>query len=1266
MQFITDGPDIPDALLEAHEEGRVVFFCGAGISYPAGLPGFKGLVDKIYQRVGETPTDIEKAAYARKHYDATLDLLERRLGSGTIIRSKLKEVLQPDLLRNRATDTHTALLQLAHNREGVLRLVTTNFDRIFEDISEYNEPSINTYAAPMLPVPKNSSWNGLVYLHGLLPKEDEGALQHLILTSGDFGRAYLTERWASRFVSELFRNYVVCFVGYSINDPVLRYMMDALAADRTLGEIIPQAYALGEYRSSQKSIKKTEWEAKGVIPILYKLRPGRNPHSLLHNTMKTWAKVHQEGTLGREHIITEYALARPSDNTPQDDFVGRMLWALSHESGLPAKRFAEFNPVPSLDWLEVFSEERYQHEDLSRFGVPPHSDVDHKLRFNLVCRPASYNHAPLMSLVSMGHSYSQWDDIMYYLGCWLVRHLNDSSLIIWFAERGGQLHDRLSRMIENELDRLAQLKRDKKTAELEDIRSNSPNAIPSSLMQILWRLLLTGRVKSPRSDIDIYHWRKRLKRDGITTSLRFKLRELLAPMITLKKSFHREEADDNEETPKSLRQLVEWKLVLTANHIRSIFRDLKNKQWRKVLPELLDEFQQLLCDTLDLCSELGEADQHDDRSIWDMPSISQHQQNHDFRDWVVLIELLRDAWLETLKSNPARATKIAQEWFKLPYPTFKRLALFGAKHDECIEPNRWVGWLTIDDAWWLWSANTRREVMRLLVLQGAKLPQGIKSNLEIAIIIGPPRAMYRDDIESARWRRLVDRSVWLRLAKLLEGGSKLGDSAAQRYNELSATYPEWELASNESDEFSHWMSGTGDQGYEENLNVNIAPNKRQKLVTWLQQTQDERHPFDRDTWRETCKRHPANTGFALFDLAAKGIWLTERWNEAFHAWTEPKRPRLTWRCLAPLMKTMPNEELQKLGQSITWWLEAVSKSMDQHEDIFFDLCNRVLQLSYEDGEDTDSPVTRAINHPIGNITGALLKLWLKRNPSDNDSLPSDIEPFFSELCDITVKRFRHGRVLLASRLIPLFRVDPNWTKTHLLPLFDWNSDAIEAKASWEGFLWAPRIYWPLLLAFKTQFLDTVHHYEELGEHNRQFAKLLTYAALSPGDGYTTQDFQTAFSILPQNALNEAAQIFPQALESAGEQREDYWKNRIKPFWQNVWPKSINLLSDNIVSSLARMSIAARGEFPAALSTVLHWLRPIEDINYVMHVLHETDLATRFPEDTLKLLGTIVDNPIWVPKELKQCLEAILLKDPKLKEDHIYRRLNELVRQRDVL
>ena len=65
MQFVTNGPDIPDALLQAHEEGRVVFFCGAGISYPAGLPGFKGLVEQIYRLNGTALSDIEREAFER-------------------------------------------------------------------------------------------------------------------------------------------------------------------------------------------------------------------------------------------------------------------------------------------------------------------------------------------------------------------------------------------------------------------------------------------------------------------------------------------------------------------------------------------------------------------------------------------------------------------------------------------------------------------------------------------------------------------------------------------------------------------------------------------------------------------------------------------------------------------------------------------------------------------------------------------------------------------------------------------------------------------------------------------------------------------------------------------------------------------------------------------------------------------------------------------------------------------------------------------------
>ena len=139
----------------------------------------------------------------------------------------------------------------------------------------------------------------------------------------------------------------------------------------------------------------------------------------------------------------------------------------SDKSGLPAKRFADFNPVPSLDWLlEAFSDERFQYSDLARFGVPPRDEVDTKLRFSMIRRPAPYDRASRMLLAFGGTTNSRWDDVMFHLARWLVRHLDDPRLVIWIAQRGGQLHDDWQRRIEDELDRFALLERDGKTAEL--------------------------------------------------------------------------------------------------------------------------------------------------------------------------------------------------------------------------------------------------------------------------------------------------------------------------------------------------------------------------------------------------------------------------------------------------------------------------------------------------------------------------------------------------------------------------------------------------------------------------------------------------------------------------------------------------------------------------------------------------------------------------------------------------------------------------------
>jgi len=88
---------------------------------------------------------------------------------------------------------------------------------------------------------------------------------------------------------------------------------------------------------------------------------------------------------------------------------------------------------------------------------------------------------------------------------------------------------------------------------------------------------------------------------------------------------------------------------------------------------------------------------------------------------------------------------------------------------------------------------------------------------------------------------------------------------------------------------------------------------------------------------------------------------------------------------------------------------------------------------------------------VGHVTKALLSWWYRNELEDGQQLPAMIKPTFTELCNVKIGKYRHGRLLLAFNVITLFRVDEDWTKQHLLGLFDWRHSEVEARNAWEGF-----------------------------------------------------------------------------------------------------------------------------------------------------------------------------------------------------------------------
>ena len=252
------GPNIPVSFLNRLQDDEIVFFCGAGVSMPSKLPDFKGLVQGLYSAFG---MEFDER---RDDYDRMLEELESNYSG---VREKVRSILEPDEEVSRCQlENHQNLLRLAavQDEDGVgrVRLVTTNFDNRFSlAADELTGLSVTLDDAPKLPMPEDGKeWASLVHLHGRIAADDR-TLKSLVLTSSDFGRAYLIQGWARRFIAQLLREWHVVFVGYSINDPPMRYLMDAAAAIRQRNpKAFRDSYAFVPCETGREEEERTGWK----------------------------------------------------------------------------------------------------------------------------------------------------------------------------------------------------------------------------------------------------------------------------------------------------------------------------------------------------------------------------------------------------------------------------------------------------------------------------------------------------------------------------------------------------------------------------------------------------------------------------------------------------------------------------------------------------------------------------------------------------------------------------------------------------------------------------------------------------------------------------------------------------------------------------------------------------------------------------------------------------------------------------------------------
>lgn len=172
--------------------------------------------------------------------------------------------------------------------DGRPRLVTTNFDTLFERAwVKATGRRLPSSAGPGMPPVRSHEFSGILHIHGRL--EDKGlGLERtdLVLTAPNFGEAYMRNGWASRTIYDLLRRYTIGLIGYSADEPPIRYMLEATEEGRLNFPDLKPAYAFVPDELDDEGSTRELWRAKGLYPIIYE--PGAT-HEPLYDALREWA-----------------------------------------------------------------------------------------------------------------------------------------------------------------------------------------------------------------------------------------------------------------------------------------------------------------------------------------------------------------------------------------------------------------------------------------------------------------------------------------------------------------------------------------------------------------------------------------------------------------------------------------------------------------------------------------------------------------------------------------------------------------------------------------------------------------------------------------------------------------------------------------------------------------------------------------------------------------------------------------------------------------
>lgn len=1243
-----------------------MFLCGAGVSIPSGMPDFVDLARYVIEFFDPPAHSAIMAAFrpwlvdrsaANTPLDQIFNLLHLEYGKNEV-NALVSERLGTSLGVEDCGREHGLIKRISSSQGGIPQIVTTNFDRLFEVGPEGEK--LKRYEPPAFPdLSFGSKMEGITYLHGRLV--DAGSESHpYVLSSADFGRAYLSEGWATNFVRHLLQRYTVVLLGYQAEDPPIKYLLQGLNHDGLYDR--SRLYAFD--RGLPEEIE-AKWRDRGVTAIAY------SDHSVLWKSMEAWAERADDPRRWRASTVAK-SQQDPKSLAPHER--GQVAHVLRTVQGM--RSFSEADPVPHPEWICVmdanvrsggrdsgYGSDAESFDPVEAYGLDDDlgaiSENDRRQGVSnddlLVWRDEDDN--PHESHRLGGRQVEGFEATPKRLGhliAWVSKSI-DSPALAWWAIRQNGLHPRLLQQFEWQVERSKTL---------------------NERARHIWNLILEHH-RDHRNRQWSSKWfdlKKRINLEGWSASVLREFRRVAAPRLKIKPPNGLGRSRPPSVPWEQIRfgDLGEWEVMLLDRHNDAL--DVPDD----ILPQVFGILEEQLGIASGLLGDI-------ETTYFKTPTCYSDRDVNG-RDYVAkaaeaviwFVRLIDRAAAKWPKLVNARATT----WPVNDRFYFRKLKLYAFSKVAVFEADEVANELLSFDQEAFWDGGVVRELLFLLVDRWREFSQGHRDQLIDRILTGPDQLPQWSEKE---YRRLQAEFA-ARYARYLElQGCELAADRSARLAEMIRGLPEW------SDGWATSMvvvrgSQAGWVGTDEKPDAVLDLPVGEVVARAKEELKRDFGSFtEKRPFTGLVKTNPRKALSALTIAAKAGEYPEMFWSSLINELPSDIAPRLR-RVFLNRVARLPHPVISELRHTLGRWLEKnLVAILEFDDDLGWAVYDHIVDGILSGGGDAAKSglgevrqggniiersrrtYGHAINGPVGMCAEALFQAVPGEEQEAGCLIPSHIKLRVDRLLGAPGEGSDHVVSIASRRLSWLMFVDPAWTKERLVPLLAFEHPA--AEPAWNGFLHSGRVPWqPLIKIIKPLLLDIFPWVEGLSwdrDLSEVAAEWLGYMRVFYPDepsGLSRGEMRSVLRAMSDDTRNH----FIFWLGKVGQQNDSGWVNHVIPFVKEVWPRERQFRTSASMRAWIGLLDETGDSFPIVHEAVKEFLVPVETNDHPFYRFTEVfnderPIAMQFPEVTLDLMSRATPQVLTNPSyELPKVLGMIAEAEPSLTSDPRYLRLIDLV------